>query len=194
MKSRGSVLLEFLLGFPLVLLLILAVFQFAQMQAARLVVHYAAYCGARAALVHHADEAAEAAGRAAERACAWITLDDLPEGGAAGTPFEVPGWGAVPSSESTSRKTRASYSFADGVVTVTVTHDFSLVAPLVNEVIAGGLRLWSRDPEVPDAFRAYEADEAAATRPSLYPSLPIMATCKMSKPYTTVNHTVLPAP
>lgn len=48
----GAVLAEFVLAFPVVLVLIFAVIQFAHICMARLVVHYAAFCAARSALVH----------------------------------------------------------------------------------------------------------------------------------------------
>lgn len=54
--STGSVMLEFVIAFPIVFTLILAVVQIAHIWVARLVVHYAAYCGARAALVHVCEE------------------------------------------------------------------------------------------------------------------------------------------
>ena len=45
-------MLEFVLAFPLILTLMLACMQFAHMWMAKQVVHYAAYCAARAALAH----------------------------------------------------------------------------------------------------------------------------------------------
>lgn len=53
---EGSVMLEFALAFPVVLVLMLGCVQFAHIWVARVVVHYAAYCAARSALVTVCDE------------------------------------------------------------------------------------------------------------------------------------------
>lgn len=58
---QGTVMLEFVLAFPVVLVLILACIQIAHIWMARLVVHYAAYCAARAALVTVCDAGSHAA-------------------------------------------------------------------------------------------------------------------------------------
>ena len=49
-------MLEFVVAFPIILVLILGCVQFAHLWVARVVVHYAAYCAARAALVTVCDE------------------------------------------------------------------------------------------------------------------------------------------
>lgn len=189
MRRKGSILLEFVFGFPLVLMLIMAVFQFAQIEIARLVVHYAAYCGARAALVHQdgTAEAATAAARAAERVCAWITFDDDPA--APGTAIVVPGWGAVPSSEATARKTVTTCTLVTdpaSAVRVQVTHRLSLLAPLVGPMIAQGLQLWSPRPD--GNADMYTTDwELPANL--LYPSLAIPASCLLPKPFRTLHAT-----
>ena len=50
-SSSGTVMMEFVIAFPLLVVLMLGIFQFAQIWSARQVVHYAAFCAARAALV-----------------------------------------------------------------------------------------------------------------------------------------------
>jgi len=49
--ADGSVMLEFVLAFPIVLTLLLGCMQFAHIWMAKQVVHYSAYCAARAVLV-----------------------------------------------------------------------------------------------------------------------------------------------
>ena len=80
MKRRGSVLMEFVVVAPLLLLLVSLILQFAQVWVAREVTAYAAYCACRAALSAGSGdgEAANGAQKAAELACAWMCLAGLP--------------------------------------------------------------------------------------------------------------------
>ena len=76
-RSReGSVMLEFALAFPIVLVLILGCVQFAHLWVARVVVHYAAYCAARAALVTVCDESGPSKSNDS-----WPTRQELPYDG-----------------------------------------------------------------------------------------------------------------
>ena len=49
--QSGAVMLEFVIAFPLVLVLMFACIQFSEIWIARMVVHYGAFCAARSALV-----------------------------------------------------------------------------------------------------------------------------------------------
>lgn len=75
----GSILMEFVLVAPLILLLVSFVLQFAHIWTARQMTAYAAYCATRAALVVPPGEQEAAAKKAAELACSWMTLVGLPE-------------------------------------------------------------------------------------------------------------------
>ena len=79
-RSRpGSILMEFILVAPLMLLLISMVLQFAHIWTARQVTAYAAYCATRAIMaVPPGDEQKNAAQKAAEVACSWMALAGLP--------------------------------------------------------------------------------------------------------------------
>lgn len=68
--------MEFALAFPVLLVLILGCVQFAHLWAARLVVHYAAYCAARAALVTVCDSSGP--GQSNE---SWPRRNELPHEG-----------------------------------------------------------------------------------------------------------------
>ena len=57
MGRRGSVMMEFVIALPVLLALVTGCIQFAHLVAARLVVHYAAYCAARAGLVTLCEDA-----------------------------------------------------------------------------------------------------------------------------------------
>jgi len=180
--------MEFLFGFPLILILMMAIFQFAQLEIARLVVHYAAYCGARAALVHHETEASLVVQKVAERVCAWITFDDYPDdGGGTASPIVIPGWGNIPNSEATVRKTTSTYTYlsSEMAVKVQVKHKLSLLAPVIGPMIVEGLQWWNPQPD--GNAEMFTTD--GTVRTSLYPSLEIPATCIMTKPYKTIHCT-----
>lgn len=78
-RRRGSILMECVLVFPLMLLLISMVLQFAHIWTARQITAYAAYCATRAIMaVPPGDEQKNAAQKAAEVACSWMALAGLP--------------------------------------------------------------------------------------------------------------------
>ncbi len=80
MKRRGSVLMEFIIVAPLMLLLVSMILQFSQIWIAREVTAYAAYCACRSALSVDptGGEAWSGAQKAAELACSWMCLAGLP--------------------------------------------------------------------------------------------------------------------
>lgn len=80
MKRRGSVLMEFIIVAPLMLILVSMILQFAQIWIAREITAYAAYCACRSVLSAADDErgAAYGAEKAAEVACSWMCLAGLP--------------------------------------------------------------------------------------------------------------------
>ena len=84
-RSRpGSILMEFILVAPLMLLLISMVLQFAHIWTARQVTAYAAYCATRAIMAVPPNEQKNAAQKAAEVACSWMALAGLPNAAKAG--------------------------------------------------------------------------------------------------------------
>ena len=75
----GSVLMESILVFPLLLLLISMILQYAHIWTARQITAYAAYCATRAIMtVPGAEEKQRAANNAAWLACSWMALASLP--------------------------------------------------------------------------------------------------------------------
>jgi Flp pilus assembly protein TadG len=125
-------MLEFVLSFPLVLMLILACLQMAHLLMAREVVHYAAYCAARSALVSgDLAEAQVAAQRAASAVCAWITM-----GSHLGESV-IPGWGRIPGSGGVTARTRVVLrEESPWNIQATVEHDFGLMMPIVGPIMA----------------------------------------------------------
>lgn len=77
----GSVLMEFIIVAPLMLILVSMILQFAQIWIAREITAYAAYCACRSVLSAVNKEDAElGAQRAAELACSWMCLAGMPQG------------------------------------------------------------------------------------------------------------------
>ena len=136
-RSRpGSILMEFILVAPLMLLLISMVLQFAHIWTARQITAYAAYCATRAIMaVPPGDEQKNAAQKAAEVACSWMAL--------AGTrPNEetlIPGWGSIPGSDSVSKRVSVEIvrsGTGEPFAEVTVHFKFPLVLSLAGRMIS----------------------------------------------------------
>ncbi|MBP8800840.1 MAG: pilus assembly protein [Kiritimatiellae bacterium] len=140
----GTVMLEFVLAFPLILTLMLGCMQFAHIWMAKQVVHYSAFCAARAALVCHDGERKAAAQQAAEQVCAWIA-----EGTTGGeSDKRIPGWGEIPGSGGVRRKTRVRIEdVGRWNVKATVEHDFALIFPIAGPMIGWLVNPWADGKE-----------------------------------------------
>ena len=190
-QSAGSVMLEFVLAAPVVLSLILACMQFAHIWMAKQVVHYAAFCAARATLVCHKSERNKAAEQAAQQVCAWIV-----HGQTAGEPDKrIPGWGPIPGSGGAPRKTRIKRIRDIGRwnVEVTIQHDFALLFPLVGPMIGWALDPWGEH----DAWLEKKVDATGNIGKQdvvQYPHIRFTETVVLPKPYVTVSKMGLPAP
>lgn len=93
-EEKGSVLMEFTLIFPIWLLLVLAIMQCSLILSARLVLQYAAFSAARAAVTSNdtnadADMYNNALG-AARQVCALVLQEET-----ANNPRQIPGWGTL---------------------------------------------------------------------------------------------------
>ncbi len=137
-NEQGSILMEFILVMPVLVLLIFGIAQFSLIWVARLMTYYAAYSGARTAIVYHPEDySAPDRGpvhRAACVALSWIGMS------AGGNGVEVPGWGSVPGSGDIGRQVRISVEEMQqrGIpaVKVTVHFEFPLLIPYAGEIIA----------------------------------------------------------
>ena len=82
---RGSMLMEFVLTMPILLMLIMLILQFAQIMVVRQFVAYAAFCSTRSMLCSNPSEwmaknsKNNCAFQAARRALAWVTIFGTPE-------------------------------------------------------------------------------------------------------------------
>jgi len=187
-SSAGSVMLEFVLAFPVILTLILACMQFSHMWMARQVVQYAAFCAARATLVCERGEYQRAGQQAAEQVCAWVVLGK----NAGEQDKKIPGWGVIPGSGAVKRKTKVKMEqIGTWNVKATVTHDFALVFPLVGPMIGWGVNPW-------DSTQRYREQHADATGNIgagdmvKWPHVRFTETAVLTKPYVTLPKTGLP--
>ena len=178
----GSVMLEFVLAFPIILTLLLGCMQIAHIWLARQVVCYAAFCAARSALVCKEGEFKHAAQQAGEQVCAWIVI-----GQAAGeTEKQIPGWGTIPGSGAVGRKTTVTVA-KEGQwnIEATVQFDFALVIPIAGPVIGWLVNPWRENSEwleqrVDDTGNIGDADSVR------YPHLRFTETVYLPKPYITL--------
>ena len=163
--SSGTVLMETVLVLPVLTLLIFAIVQFSLIWYAQIMVHYAAYNAARAALVYHPGEYQEKddqynttgvflsrSGPCWEAACstlAWVSSSppwDSDAMGGVGAEYRVPGWwqdNVIPNSGHVRRQVRIVPSeSSEGlgtnapVVKVTVEFDFPLYVPVVGRMLS----------------------------------------------------------
>mgnify|MGYP000934645556 CR=1 FL=1 len=190
-SSAGSVMLEFVLAFPVILTLILACMQFAHMWMARQVVQYAAFCDARAALVCENDISRyQSAGQqAAEQVCAWIVLGK----NAGEQDKKVPGWGAIPGSGAVKRKTSVRVEqVGRWNVKATVAHDFALVFPLVGPMIGWGTDPWARSQRYLEQHADATGNIGAGDMVK-WPHVRFTETAVLTKPYVILPKMGLPA-
>lgn len=181
----GSVMLEFVMAFPLILLLMLGCMQITHIWIARQVTVYAAYCAARAALVVPQDEYPAAGKQAAEQVCAWAII-----GQAEGEPEKViPGWGTIPGTGAIGRGTKVVTMIRQvdpWNVSATVTFDFGLVMPVAGPVIGWLVNPWNENSE----WLEQRADDTGNMHRFVdsvqYPHVRFRETVVLSKPYVTL--------
>lgn len=229
--KKGSVMVEFVLAFPLYLTLLFTCLQVAHLAVARQIVQYAAFCASRAALVHVTEEhppsfandswpkpselaypglsavycrndsisagakgmarseAEWAACEAASRVCGWITFGYAKSGE---RDFSVPGWGGIPGSAASKRKTRVRLSAHDLVnggtlaanIQAEVELDFPVIFPIIGPIMAYGINLL-------DSKAVQSASDPVDLTRNAYPEEPfphirIKGSSWIPKPYRTI--------
>ena len=159
--QSGSVMLEFVIAFPLLLVLMFACIQFSQIWTARMVVHYGAFCAARSALVCKTGEYNSAPGKAAN-----VVSDLLRQS-----------W----SSGGGDRNTVSVGGSPQWNVTATDTYKLSLVTPIVGQIIAWGLNPWD------DTSPWSTSGKSGGNTDSLCnPTIVLKETVTLPKPYVTM--------
>jgi Flp pilus assembly protein TadG len=171
----GSVMLEFVIAFPLVLVLMFACIQFSQIWIARMVVHYGAYCAARSALVCHADEYSgenSAPSTAARAVCDLLRQTDR----------DTQNW-FVPTGER-SQVTVADYPKWN--VTATSKYTLSLITPVVGQIIAWGMNPWATDSKGNIDVAGWDTKVSGNIDSLGYPTIVLTEQVTLPKPYVTM--------
>ena len=173
--QRGQAVVEYAIVFPIQLMFTLAIVQVAHIFVAKHVASYAAFCGARAALVAKSDEMESDA-----KDAAVIVLSGVagPSGGDAEDKVTIPGWGELPRSGAARLKTEVLVEETvdeDGtpVVVCNVEHMFELTIPVGNYLT---YQIGEMFVPVPDVEETYGE-----------PHLKITGTSTMVKPWDTTN-------
>lgn len=197
--ATGSVMLEFVIAFPVMLVLFFFCIQLALLWIGKQVVHYAAFCAARAGLVtvchtegpsgtHESWPRREQLGYrgfdfAAKRSIAGR------RGGYAQSEAEWAGCQAAArvcsllAGDAATNKTRTIVTFdpATWNVRATTEHDFALTVPIVGAIIAWGMNPW--DQQRPWATR--DSDATGNAWP-VFPHIRLTETILLPKPYHTI--------
>ena len=129
---RGQALVEYAIVFPLQLMLTLALIQLAHLFVAKQILDYAAFCGARAALVGlEYDDAKKAAAIPISRIAGPSGVSE-PDG------IDIPGWGTLRGSgaamEKTSFEARPEQMGGHPVIRCEIEHAYELRVPVGNVV------------------------------------------------------------
>ena len=157
--DSGSVMLEFVIAFPLVLTLMFACIQFSQIWIARMVVHYGAFCAARSSLVCKDNGNSDAPSKAAAQVCALLRQP----------------W-TVKSGDRNSTQIDSSTSW-----NVTAKHNYtlSLITPIVGPIIAWGMNPW--DDKSPWSVKSGSNKDDLGN-----PTIQLTESVTLPKPYKTM--------
>ena len=182
-NEKGSMMMEAVMILPLMAFLIFFIIQLALVLLAKQMTYYAAYCGARAAMVYNpADYSAEQHGgivhRAACTALSWISQSVK-----GSRPIIIPtneGDYAVPRSDDIDEQVEVEIQEGSAkledvpLVTVTVVFRCPLLIPL------GGREM------------AFVSGNANTTDKYGWHSMPVQESCTLAKPYKTETFPLIP--
>ncbi len=193
----GSVMLEFVISFPLLLTLFLACIQISLLWIARMTVNYAAYCGARAALVSAESEALQAAEQAARMVCSFALIGSS-AGEAQSSELVLPGLGRVAGSGSRARKVRVRMlNDSDfppaGVppwnIGVKVEMDYALATPIVGPMLAWGMNPWDKTEPWKIKQKDETNDRNIGEDSIPYPHVILSEKVLLPKPFVSITRT-----
>lgn len=141
----ASMLMEAVIVLPVLVMLIFAIIQFANVLMVQQLVEYAAYCGARATLTCNALQAHGHAKEAAMRVLAPVSLSKEKDSSATG-PHDYPGWGKLIGTKEISDQVEVELSpdplvLADGLkyVGCKVTFRYPLLVPIPSYKTTNGV-------------------------------------------------------
>lgn len=181
--SKGSILMEFVLTMPILVVFVMLILQFALIGTTRQFVAYSAFCATRAMLAVNPDEASlRGPYAAARRALAWVTTASDK-----GADISVPGWGTIPESASVDKRLTVTADRADGVYAkCKVEYKMPLVIP-----IAGPLIGWLFHDSRGVVEKAEVSTVSGYSEPSPliggFPYMTLTETCVLPLPYSLVN-------
>lgn len=171
-RQCGQALVEYAIVFPLQLMLTLAIIQLAHTFVAKQILDYAAFCGARAALVGLSyDDSLKAAAIPMSRIAgpSGVTEPDY---------VEVPGWGVLPNTGAARQKSTDPYGrfeirqvqvAGEPAVRCEIDHAYELRVPIGNMV----------SYQLADVFLGVENLEMIGGAPHIR----IQATCTLPQPW-----------
>lgn len=193
-QRRGSMLLEFVLTMPTLVLMMMLVVQIAQVWMVRQLVAYSAFCAARSTVCAHPLEQSSAAYNAARTA---LSVVSLPGGGKDKSSFvSIPGWGFVANAGGIdARRLSVSvnavealenvFGYAPERSTVTVRYKFPLMVPIAGAMIgwyASGRSYQEGDWEIYGWTRSDASQHLDG-----FPYIELKETCAVPLPYSTRN-------
>lgn len=213
-NDRGSVLLEFIIVMPVLLLLIFGTVQFALILMAKQLTQYAAFNAARAAIVYNPKDyrvpnATEGKGffsnsgpvhQAAVTSLAFFGFS----GGKEANKVEVPGWGKIPGSANIKNQVSIGSDSQDlmeaqeiPAVKVTVNFNFPMLIPYAAEVIgyfhAGGNPddAWDLTGFSPD--KTFREKMKKVKKGGKTPCFHLSETCILPRPWNTTTFPQMPS-
>lgn len=191
-RDNGSMLLEFVISMPILMVLAMLILQFAQIWTAKQLVAYSAFCAARSTLCVNGSEAQSASEFAARRVMAWSNI--LGVGGLGDlVGMRVPGWGVIPETAGIDRDQRVtvrldskiqdlSAGLPANVRAAQVTFRCPLLVPVAGQMIS-----WY-------AYGGHYSEDDWETfgwtgkkRPSAFPYIELTETCILPLPYSTAS-------
>ncbi len=205
-RDRGSMMLEAVLILPVFVLIIFFLIQITFVWTAKQMTYYAAYCGARAAMVYNPADYGEdiGGGVVKQAACSVLSWISWSHGGQEGREYKAGGY-AVPLSQNIQKQVSVTVSedLDDGglpAVTVTVTFKFPLFIPFGGPMMAyffgasmnnvdthGAIGLNVSAPNADAAVSGLDYD----SRYEMY-SVPLTESCTLAKPYRTETFPLMP--
>jgi len=178
--KRGSVLMEFVLTMPIMIVLLMLVLQFGLVWIAREQTAYAAYCAARSSLSYAPIDQPAAANNAAYLALAWVH-----GASAGGILLSIPGWGTIPNSGGMDKWVSVDLGNArgqnkQGRCVATVTYDYPLGVPVAARLISAINSRMKTDI----TLVGIQADEA---KKNGHYYITLTETCVLPIPYSCAN-------
>lgn len=172
--SSGSVMMEVVLCFPVVLALVFGGLQIAHILMAKQVVNYAAYAAVRATLVTAESEQPQTAAlNAASHICVWLTL----------SPDDNNNGVLMPKLSDLGEKLQVTIKSDQWIQVAEVTFDFPLIMPVAGPIIGWGMNIPAYD------FEKKHQDmtgDKYSNEPMNYPYIRFKERMVLPKPYKIV--------